>query len=754
MMFRLSHLSHSLFSDPDHILRAFITQRAEHFPTPRLHRTFVIISWLLLLFSLPAAVAGYIGCFTLVTNSQSSGPLVWLGLEAALSALRILLWAWNPSFDEKTGVEVSLKLTEKGPPMTTHLDIDALRVFDDCQVLLVPERRFLEQITPYTGPLTRFRNPNNAALYFVLTVNKEHTQICLLMIVLDLTDRTAITLYHGDKELVCFNTSVTSNTDIGEMVATIHWHSLIRMGHRSNNLVHDLNKYYDSLLRSLNRSGNHIAWLRWRWSLVPRSEEETQSQESPASIPVNLTERDLLCLRQSDEHHLKAELIEIWGKWIIDSMKAMYRDGCNDCCRVSADSTSDEVKRELHAFNVLLVREWTKRELAHLQLSAALENVLRVHVQQNAEVVNADQKMLLSTEWSSVQKGRLGYERAQVKLRREDIAETVGENELASIWQAGQSFIEAKWAVAIEDGSFKKGSSAFSEAMAEHEWFGESNDETRASVERLKLEFARWNVQWRYKRREMEATLKQISKAEPKQLEQAYKYPRSFAWWADCIHSRFVSLSSSMETSVFFAKVSSAMVYDVSGAWSIDIIRIVAEKNSCRSLINVRSDWIQGIPENDHLLFCSNADYCEVNLPFIQRNRNRWWEHQKTNSWTFYLSPRMIAPGVSGGQYVSSRVGTIAHIMIFLQTPTHLRLLLLHSRYGDVELSIQEDGEELWVAYAAEYESMDELRLQGYKLGRFEPGRHELQLVVMSSFDPTIRSWYALRDIALEFVFE
>ena len=171
--------SELLFSDPNHILHTLLTQHAEHFKfsTPHLHHTFIVVSWVLLLISLPAAVAGYIGCFTLVSNlnSQSSGPLVWLGLEAVLSALCILLWAWNPSFDEKTGIEVSLKLAEAGPHMTTHLDIDALCASDNRQVLLVPERRFLD---PYTGPLTHFTNPNNVALYFVLAVH-EHTQIHL-----------------------------------------------------------------------------------------------------------------------------------------------------------------------------------------------------------------------------------------------------------------------------------------------------------------------------------------------------------------------------------------------------------------------------------------------------------------------------------------------------------------------------------------------------------------------------------------------
>ena len=102
------------------------------------------------------------------------------------------------------------------------------------------------------------------------------------MIVLDLTDCTAITLYHGrdfgsGEELVCFNTSVTSNTDIGKMVATIHWHSRIRTNHSqwSRNLAHELAIYYASLLQSLNHQhfeNDPVARLQWKWSLDPNDE--------------------------------------------------------------------------------------------------------------------------------------------------------------------------------------------------------------------------------------------------------------------------------------------------------------------------------------------------------------------------------------------------------------------------------------------------------------------------------------------------
>src|SRR5262249_31835993 len=101
----------------------------------------------------------------------------------------------------------------------------------------------------------------------------------------------------------------------------------------------------------------------------------------------------------------------------------------------------------------------------------------------------------------------------------------------------------------------------------------------------------------------------------------------------------------------------------------------------------------------------------------------------------------------NNGQYVYNYKGTIAHIMIFIQTPTHLRLRLLHLRKGQVSVSIQEKGKELHCIQTEEIPQ--ELGLGEFELGEFEAGRHELELVVEN--DRGWSSWYGLRDITVEF---
>jgi len=154
-------------------------------------------------------------------------------------------------------------------------------------------------------------------------------------------------------------------------------------------------------------------------------------------------------------------------------------------------------------------------------------------------------------------------------------------------------------------------------------------------------------------------------------------------------------------------------------------------------VINVDPDLVDSIPENDHLLYLSSYGKHRHEPLFIQRNRERWWDQQTGNSSTFYFSPQgLINP------FVFSRSQTIAHIFISLQTRTRLRLHLLHRQKHQASVSIQEKGRVLRLISTNELP--DRLRLQDFELDQLDPGRYELELVVVEGF-------YCLRDIFVEF---
>ncbi|KAF7337854.1 Ankyrin repeat protein [Mycena venus] len=84
-------------------------------------KPFVTVSWsylcmeVVLLLGFAMVIVGYIGCFSIVQDprSTSADVYLWLGLEFALSVLRVVVWAWNPAFDDPTGISFHLKPTTK-----------------------------------------------------------------------------------------------------------------------------------------------------------------------------------------------------------------------------------------------------------------------------------------------------------------------------------------------------------------------------------------------------------------------------------------------------------------------------------------------------------------------------------------------------------------------------------------------------------------------------------------------------------------
>jgi hypothetical protein len=243
------------FSDPENLRGKLQELRNEHFPAPAFDHTFVLISWIILCFSLSATVAGYIGCFTLVSNTQGNGPFYWLGVEVGLSIFRIMVWSLEPGSDEGTYITVMLKLTKDQPLVTTEKDVRVLGLTGNNTLPLVPERRFLEEwITPYTGASGQFQSSENLALYFTLTGGPEHR--CLYMTVFDLNKRIAVTLHEEKERLMCTHALLEYNHIASEMEAMLQ--STIGHEHpwRTNDVIlfDALAKFYNAIMHALYRT--------------------------------------------------------------------------------------------------------------------------------------------------------------------------------------------------------------------------------------------------------------------------------------------------------------------------------------------------------------------------------------------------------------------------------------------------------------------------------------------------------------------
>ncbi|KAK7014814.1 hypothetical protein VNI00_019237 [Paramarasmius palmivorus] len=149
-------------------------------------------NWTLMLYQLALAigmgmiVTGYVGCFSLVSQTPvENAPYVWFGLETALSLLRILVWGSNPNWDDGTGLSMSLELRKMPKPddseddylliTSPHDSYDHRIVSDYHGYISSPqpfiahsEESFLGMVTPWVGPLQPLGSDAVTLFYSIL----------------------------------------------------------------------------------------------------------------------------------------------------------------------------------------------------------------------------------------------------------------------------------------------------------------------------------------------------------------------------------------------------------------------------------------------------------------------------------------------------------------------------------------------------------------------------------------------------------
>jgi hypothetical protein len=534
------------------------------------------------------------------------------------------------------------------------------------------------------------------------------------------------------------------------------------------------------------------ATLRWKWNLLQVSKHTESDDQSLDQAPESssLTERDQSYLARGHEHHLKTELIEKWGGWIVRDMDGIRPEAWKDCHQALADPDNERAKWELNEFDKQLAREWTRRELSLAVSSITLEGILDRRMKEcidkvasrdaagnapkstapsSSAPVNATKGKAVATEeqgsrrlkeWMQSefvigQRKRLEKEREKALERMEKEMKAASERAKSGgrlwrdqgfsnlnpqrWWKVGLESIDEQWRTGIEGGH-----SAMMHTTSDREELnydllnlGESDEGSSTFVAQVRRQFEHWHSQRENQRRERDATITGIADADSEQLDGAYQYPEPND---SPLTQRFVKLDDITPRAL--ANLSPATVYDLSDCE--DIVWDDILKSTTHSLVNVDPALVESIPENDHLLYIGSNSGEEP--AFVQRNRDRWWCQQTGNSSMFYFSPQFVV-----WSSCCATNATIAHIFIFITTPSRLRLGLVHhkSGYADPDLSvlIQENNKEL--SRIPTDEIPEELQLKEFELDQpFKPGNHELELVVTNVNG---YYYYGLWDILVEF---
>ncbi|KAI3619133.1 hypothetical protein WG66_012985 [Moniliophthora roreri] len=169
-------------------------------------------------------VAGYVGSFSLVGQTDNvKAPYVWFGLETALSLLRIALWGLNPSWDEGTGLTMSLKLhplTHSGPSQDSETSFPLITSPYKCYNLGLASNILKElYATAWVGPLQRLHSNSITLFYSILT----HDEIKQLYTTVQFADSRPPLTFSADTsgDFKVFSTTLKTYPPTGALLATI-----------------------------------------------------------------------------------------------------------------------------------------------------------------------------------------------------------------------------------------------------------------------------------------------------------------------------------------------------------------------------------------------------------------------------------------------------------------------------------------------------------------------------------------------------
>ena len=438
-------------------------------------------------------MVGYIGCFSVVQSTQkSTGPLSWLGLEAALSLLRMYIWSLNPQSDDAPPLEFVLALDDKPPLPTCNRyseDIEGDKVLP-----LTPADEFLHSVTSFTGLIDRFDHPN-LTLYYALTrrwvlSTESETSLgewVLYIAVFDRRDRTALVYTRGDTPYPFLRAIASS------IPALVPEHDNLEVKLDQNidirvDGIHTLlEQHYQSIMAPYSTSTNmvngrkyHIecTWTMKRVDTTSAAHKERQAgamgggaliiKPSHGATLHDTWERDQEYLEQGRVERMLGVLYTRRGEWIKDYMKLVMRqtrekfEGRGTVRRVDGDtsggkekamdggvftseSDAKEVEVERQQLAERLIEEWRWMEELLVYESERWEEQLwqrRRHF-----VGGSPEKERLTREW----RGNC-WQRLNANIRamdaRIDAAKTTAnspEFDVSWKWQNAREDIQVEW---------------------------------------------------------------------------------------------------------------------------------------------------------------------------------------------------------------------------------------------------------------------------------------------------------------------
>ncbi|KJA18116.1 hypothetical protein HYPSUDRAFT_205614 [Hypholoma sublateritium FD-334 SS-4] len=406
---------------PTVINNIYISQRKRQLDA--LHKT--IPRWIkpILCFGLVAGifltVAGYIGCFYLIQHSSdnSTGPLLWLILEALLSIIRILVWSVSPSWDVSKGIVFELQLASHAPLITCNkYEHD---IADDGVAPVTRANTFLEEVVAYTGPLLPLFDVDNVALYYILTAKAKgppqsvdtlpHGK--LYIVISDFREGTSRILCKQDSAQSTFSVYLSTLEPVPESTVINVRAKLSKEGitePKTHFLTADasfmekLMVHYNKILSALQKQRSNLergAVFSKTWALQQLGEEgrglenNAALNSGPGSVEnrILLTNEDMAYLRQGQIERRWREMyshLEEWVELYIDLYtKELLEDVPVDLVFKEKESVNIVQKYEANEVEYLLIECRTFLEQLLLSTAAKWNEFMEMDFQNMVDVV-------------------------------------------------------------------------------------------------------------------------------------------------------------------------------------------------------------------------------------------------------------------------------------------------------------------------------------------------------------------------------
>ena len=446
-------------------------------------RHFVPMWFLLLglLLGVVASIVGYIGCFSVVQSTEkSTGPLSWLGLEAALSLLRMYIWSLNPQSDDAPPLKFVLALDDK-PPLPTCSKYNEF--IDDDKVLpLTRADQFLNSVTSFTGLINRFDHPD-LTLYYALTRQQAPVSGWVLYIaVFDHKERTT-RVYTRGRTIASSIPAIDLErgileTKLGETIDIEHDPIVGVDGIRTV-----LEEHYQSIIGPYSTMGEErIYHIENRWTMK-RADTDRGAGASGGVAPTvkpsheaisrDTWERDHQYLEQGRVERMLGELYTRRGKWVENYMALVMREtrerfeGQGTVRRVdghtgggkekamggelfSGTPDAKVVNRDREEMEKLLIDEWRLMEILLVYEVERWEEKLWERTK--SIVGGSPDKQRLTREWRGQCWRRLDANIRAMDTRMDAAKTTATSNEfnVSGKWQNTHEIVHRAWQAVMQ----------------------------------------------------------------------------------------------------------------------------------------------------------------------------------------------------------------------------------------------------------------------------------------------------------------